>query len=447
MSETVEANFDGLVGPTHNYAGLAQGNVASAKNADAPSDPRGAVLQGLAKMKALADLGMAQGVLPPQERPHIPTLKRLGFSGKDAEVLRKAHREAPGLLAAMASASSMWTANAATVSPGADTADGRVHFTPANLATHLHRAIEPQTSAGALRAIFRDERHFAHHEPLPATPQMGDEGAANHTRLCADYGAPGLELFVYGAAGEDQPRPQKYPARQTLAASEAVARLHGLDAARCHFAQQQPAVIDQGVFHNDVIAVGNREVLLYHARAFADAEAVRGWLRHGLRDATRQAVLLEIGDGEVTVDEAVQSYLFNSQLICPPDGSMWLVVAQECQEQPRVWAAIQRLVADPANPIAGVKVFDLRQSMRNGGGPACLRLRVVLDPAQRAAVNPRAWMDDALYARLTAWAGKHYRDHLVLADLADPALLDESRAALDELTQILGLGSLYEFQR
>jgi succinylarginine dihydrolase len=442
---TVEANFDGLVGPTHNYAGLAQGNVASAKNAEAPSDPRGAVLQGLAKMKALADLGMAQGVLPPQERPHIPTLKRLGFSGRDAEVLRKAHRDAPGLLAAMASASSMWTANAATVSPGADCADGRVHFTPANLATHLHRAIEPQTSAAALRAIFGDDRHFAHHEALPATPQMSDEGAANHTRLCADYGAQGLELFVYGAAGEQEPRPQKYPARQTRAASEAVARLHQLEPSHCHFAAQKPDVIDQGVFHNDVIAVGNREVLLYHRQAFADAEGVRTWLRQGLRG--REPVLLEIADEEVTVDEAVQSYLFNSQLICLPDGSMWIVAAHECQEQPRVWAALRRLVDDPANPIAGVKVFDLRQSMRNGGGPACLRLRVVLDPAQRSAVNPKAWMNDALYARLTAWAGQHYRDRLVLADLADPVLLDQSRAALDELTQILGLGSLYEFQR
>ena len=449
-ARTIEANFDGLVGPTHNYAGLAMGNVASARNAEQPSDPRGAVLQGLAKMKALADLGMAQGVLPPQERPHIPTLKRLGFSGKDAEVLRKAHSEAPGLLAAMASASSMWTANAATVSPGVDCADGRVHFTPANLATHLHRAIEPETTARALRAIFAEEKRFVHHQALPATPQMGDEGAANHTRLCSDYGAPGLELFVYGAAGEDQPRPQKYPARQTRAASEAVARLHQLDPSRCHFTQQRPEVIDQGVFHNDVIAVGNREVLLYHEQAFADKKAVQDWVRRSLRGSSvsaREAVFLEIKDNEVPVEDAVQSYLFNSQLICPPDGSMWIVAAHECEERPRVWAAIQRLIEDPANPIAGVKVFDLRQSMRNGGGPACLRLRVVLDEVERAAVNPKAWMNDALYARLCAWANKFYRDRLVLADLADPTLLDQSRGALDELTQILGLGSLYDFQR
>ncbi len=448
MKTTVEANFDGLVGPTHNYSGLAYGNVASAKNADAPSNPREAVLQGLAKMKALAAMGMAQGVLPPQERPHIPTLRRLGFDGKEADVLRKAYRDAPGLLAAMSSASSMWTANAATVSPGADCADGRVHFTPANLATNLHRAIEPDTTARALRAIFPDEKHFAHHDPLPATPGMGDEGAANHTRFCESYGDHGLELFVYGRAGDTDPQPKKFPARQTRSASEAVARLHGLDESYCCYAQQKPEVIDEGVFHNDVIAVGNREVMLFHEQAFVDPQGVIDWAKRKIPGF----VPVEVRTANVSVADAVGSYLFNSQLICPPvEGSnkppMLLICAQECQENPRVWAEIRRIIEDKTNPIAGVKVFDLRQSMRNGGGPACLRLRVVLDEAQRAAVNPKNWMNDALYDRLTAWAQKHYRDRLVLADLADPALLNECRSALDDLTQILGLGSLYEFQR
>jgi succinylarginine dihydrolase len=448
----IEANFDGLVGPTHNYAGLAAGNLASERNAELPSNPRAAVLQGLAKMKLLADLGLVQGVLPPQERPHIPSLKRLGFSGRDAEVLRKAHRDAPALLAAMASASSMWTANAATVSPSADTADGKVHFTPANLATHLHRAIEPETTARALRTIFADARHFSHHDPLPATPAMGDEGAANHTRLCAEYGAAGVELFVYGKGAEPDPQPQRYPARQTRAASEAVARLHQLDPARCLFAQQRPEAVDAGVFHNDVIAVGNREVLLYHSAAFADAQAVRQWIHDGLAPSGIAPVLIEIAESEVPLADAIASYLFNSQIVCVSGndaarGDMLLVCAQECQENDRVWTAVQRIVSEPANPIAGVRVCDLRQSMRNGGGPACLRLRVVLEESQRQAVNPGIWLNDDSYARLSSWASRHYRDRLVLDDLADPALLDESRTALDRLTQILQLGSLYEFQR
>ncbi|MDB5986284.1 MAG: succinylarginine dihydrolase [Nevskia sp.] len=444
----IEANFDGLVGPTHNYAGLAFGNVASKKNAEAVSNPCAAVLQGLAKAKALADMGLAQGVLPPHERPHIPSLKRLGFDGRDAEVLRKAQRDAPAMLAAAASASSMWTANAATVSPSADTRDGKLHFTPANLATNLHRAIEPETTARALKTIFTNEKHFVHHAALTATPALGDEGAANHTRLCSDYGTHGLELFVYGAASEAEPKPEKFPARQMRAASEAVARLHGLDPSYVHYSAQTPELIDAGVFHNDVIAVGNRELLLYHERAFSDCSAVLKWARAKLGNFCAVAV----PESEVSVEDAVSSYLFNSQLVCPPraDGKrsgQRLICSQECRDNPRVWQTIRRIIDDPGNPIEDVRVFDLHQSMRNGGGPACLRLRVVLNPAERAAVNPKIWLDDALYAKLVAWASKHYRDRLAFADLADPQLLNESRHALDELTQMLGLGSLYEFQR
>lgn len=440
----IEANFDGLVGPTHNYAGLAHGNVASARNADKPSNPREAALQGLGKMRALAAMGLAQGVLPPQERPHIPTLKALGFTGKDADVLAKAAREAPGLLAAVSSASSMWTANAATVSPSADCADGRVHFTPANLASHLHRSLEPATTARALAATFADGTHFAHHAALPATPAMGDEGAANHTRLCSDYGARGVELFIYGCGTDAEPKPQKYPARQTRAACEAVARLHALDAACTVHHQQTPAAIDAGVFHNDVIAVGNRELLFFHEQAFIDAAA----LKRQLQQALPQVRFVEVRHTEVGVADAVSSYLFNSQLVCVPGTQgHTLVVAQECAENKKVWACIQRLVAERDNPIENVKVFDLRQSMHNGGGPACLRLRVVLTDGERAAVNAQSWITPEKADALEAWVRAHYRDRLVFADLADPALLDESRTALDRLTQLLGLGSIYDFQR
>jgi succinylarginine dihydrolase len=444
----VEANFDGLVGPTHNYAGLALGNLAAARHAEQPSNPRQAAREGLTKMKALADLGLAQGVLPPQERPNLLALRALGFSGRDAEVLARAYREAPGLLAAVSSASSMWTANAATVSPSADTGDGRVHFTPANLCTNLHRSYEPPTTKRILRGVFAGEP-FVHHEPLPSTPAMGDEGAANHTRLCREYGAVGVELFVYGRGSDDEPAPQRYPARQTRAACEAIARLHALRPDKTVFALQDPAVIDQGVFHNDVIAVGNRELLLYHEQSFADTAALRESLQRAFGE-TGAPLFLEVPTERVSVADAVSSYLFNSQLVCPhgeTDGGQWLIVAQECRENPRVWAEIERLIADPANPIAAVRVFDLRQSMRNGGGPACLRLRVVLTAVERAAVNPRSWLVAERYDELCAWVDRHYRDRLVLADLCDPALLDESRTALDRLTQILGLGSVYDFQR
>lgn len=442
----LEANFDGLVGPTHNYAGLAFGNVASSNNAELPSNPRLAARQGLAKMRALAVLGLAQGVLAPHERPHLPTLRQLGFGGSDAQVLQAARRRAPGLLAAASSASAMWTANAATVSPSADCEDGRVHFTPANLCFNLHRAIEAPTTSRLLRAVFADPRYFCHHPPLLATPALGDEGAANHTRLCSDYGDAGLELFVYGRGDAAEPAPARFPARQTRLAGAAIARLHGLRDVHTGYALQNPSVIDEGVFHNDVIAVGNREVLLHHEQAFADTAALHDWIGQHFR-GERRPVLIQIGAAELPVADAVASYLFNSQLVCTADGAMRLILAQESREQPRVWSTIERLIADPGNPIAAAEVFDLRQSMRNGGGPACLRLRVVLTAAERTAVNPRCWIDEPRAAELAQWIDRHYRDRLGLDDLADPQLLDESRRALDALTGLLGLGSVYDFQR
>jgi succinylarginine dihydrolase len=321
-----------------------------------------------------------------------------------------------------------------------------VHFTPANLASHLHRSLEPPLTARALAATFPDTRHFAHHAPLPAAPDTADEGAANHTRIAKAYGGPGVEVFVYGRGGENEKAPEKFPARQTRAASEAVARLHGLSAARTVFVQQSPDVIDAGVFHNDVIAVGNREVWLAHEKAFADPAGTRTAIERALPEGER-AVFVTVADAELPLADAVSSYFFNSQLVCPPSGGMLLVCAAEVQENPRAWAAVQRLLDDPLVPIDAVRAFDLRQSMNNGGGPACLRLRVVLTDTERAAVNARSWLDAVRHAELEAWVRRHYRDRLVLDDLADPALLDESRTALDHLTQILGLGSLYDFQR
>jgi succinylarginine dihydrolase len=443
-THAVEANFDGLVGPTHNYAGLSWGNVASKSNVNAVSNPKEAALQGLAKMKKLADRGYVQAVLPPHERPHIPTLRALGFAGSDRQVLEQAAQADPAILAAVSSASAMWTANAATVSPSADTADHRVHFTPANLSAKFHRSIEHKVTGRALKAIFTDESYFAHHPALPSVSHFGDEGAANHTRLCAGYGDPGVELFVYGQAAfnESAPAPVKYPARQTLEASRAIARLHGLDDRHAVFAQQNPAAIDAGVFHNDVIEVGNGNCLFYHELAFLDEGGVLSDIRARLAGTELQPV--RVSAAEVPIEDAVASYLFNSQLLNTPDG-MLLAVPGECREVASVSRYLDSLLQQNG-PITAVEVFDVKQSMRNGGGPACLRLRVVLSDEERRAINQGVILTDALYDRLTAWVNAHYRDELSQQDLADPMLLDEVRKALDELTGILGLGSIYDFQ-
>lgn len=441
-----EVNYDGLVGPTHNYAGLSFGNVASLANAKATSNPKEAALQGLKKMKALHDMGMKQGVLAPQERPDVHTLRRLGFTGTDAEVLYKAATEAPAVFQAVCSASSMWTANAATVSPSADTANGKVHFTPANLTNKFHRSIEPLTSGRILQAMFNNERYFEHHLHLPDNEHFGDEGAANHTRLCNEYGHAGVEVFVYGrhAFDSSKPAPTRFPARQTLEASQAIARLHGLGEDNTVYIQQNPDVIDQGVFHNDVIAVGNQNVLFYHEQAFADTDAKLAEIQHKFGDDPVHFV--KVATSDVSVEDAVNTYLFNTQLITPEDGIMTLIAPTECEENPRVKAYLDSLTSGNG-PIQRVKFFDVKQSMRNGGGPACLRLRVALNGDEVEAANQNCLMSEALFERLNKWVNKYYRDQLAVDDLRDPALLDESRSALDELTQILKLGSVYPFQQ
>lgn len=448
MLRATEINFDAIPGPTHNYAGLSPGNLASLRHSNQASNPRQAALEGLAKMKFLADLGIAQAVLPPHERPDMATLRRLGFAGSDARVLEQAALH-PQILAACGSASAMWAANAATVSPSSDAADDRVHFTPANLTAQFHRSLEPPTTAAVLRAIFPDESAFAHHPPLPGSSHFADEGAANHVRLSASHGDSALEIFVHGrrAFGLDNAAPARFMARQTLEASQAVARLHQLDARNLLFFRQNPAAIDAGAFHNDVVTVGNENVLLFHASAFTDSakavERIRQWF-----DSAGQGTphLIEADESQVPLDDAIASYLFNSQLVTLADQTMALIAPMESRDNPRARQWIEELLARNT-PVRHVHYVDVRQSMNNGGGPACLRLRVVLTDRERSLVNSNVFLTDSLYESLKDWISRHYREHLLPADLADPKLLDESRRALDELTHLLNLGSIYPFQR
>ena len=339
-----EANFDGLVGPTHNYGGLSYGNVAFSRNCTRASNPKQAVQQGLKKMKALHDMGMIQGVLAPQSRPDLSTLRRLGFSGTDSQVIQQTAKKSPAVLASCYSASSMWTANAATVSPSADCSDQRLHFTPANLVNRFHRSIEHKTTGRILQATFANADHF------------GDEGAANDTRFCQQYGAPGVEFFVYGqqAFNSQAPKLAHFPARQSLETSQAVGGLHGLNHEQVVFAQQNPAVIDAGVFHNDVIALGNANVSFYHQLAFVNNQQVE----HDLQQAMTQLgqgemQSIQVPTNQVSLQDAVQSYLFNSQLLSLPrlnKGTgealkMAIVVPQECRENANVCAYLDEFIA------------------------------------------------------------------------------------------------------
>ena len=417
----VEINFDGLVGPSHNYAGLSLGNLASANHAGEASYPRAAALQGIGKMRHNIDLGLAQGMFAPLPRPNAVLLGALGLDKLD-----EADEAQRRLRAAAWSASSMWTANAATVSPAPDTVDGRCHLTAANLVTMPHRSQEWPDTVRQLRLAFADTTHFAVHDAVPAC--FGDEGAANHMRMCATHDAPGIELFVYGKTGG------AFPARQHEQASRAVARLHGLNPDRCLFIEQASEAIAAGAFHNDVVAVANERVLFAHEQAFADPASTYAAIRAKLPEAE----IVVVPASAVSLAEAIKSYLFNAQLLTLPTGEMGLVIPLEAWEMPSVRAWLDGMLASNG-PIRRVLPVDVRQSMANGGGPACLRLRVVADPAN---VDQRFMLDEAKAALIERVVAEHWPEQIDPADIGSESLATSVIAARAALLDALDLGEL-----
>lgn len=439
--KAVEVNFDALVGPTHNTSVISYGNIASEKCHMASSNPRAAALQGLEKMRFLNSLGLKQGILPPQPRPHIPNLRLLGFRGTDHEVLRKAWTQSPLILMGVCSSASMWTANSSVVTPSCDSSDHRVHITPANLSSKFHRSIEASITGRVLKMAF-PESHFEHHPPLPSGNYFSDEGAANHTCFSRTHGTTGVHLFVYGRNSfkDNLMAPKLYPARQTCEASEAVARFHLLNSSRVHFVQQNPEAIDAGVFHNDVISVGNNNMFLYHEKAFCNSDSFIVDLKKSVEEHCETYLnCIKVREKQVSLQDAVESYLFNSQLITLPDSSMIILAPSECQQIPSTLKFFEELAQDPNNPIGRVYYFNLNESMRSGGGPACLRLRVVLTENELAAVNPNFMFTEELYDALVQCIQKHYRTELIPENFSDPAFLDESMAAHRAIEKIFGI--------
>jgi succinylarginine dihydrolase len=414
----VEINFDGIIGPSHNYAGLSFGNLAATKNRGEISRPRAAALQGIAKMRANLSLGLTQGILLPHARPHRSWLESLATTYEDA---------APHTRAQALSASSMWAANAATVSPAPDADDGRCHLTVANLVTMPHRSHEWPETLTQLRLAFANPA-FAVHGPVPAP--FGDEGAANHMRLCTTHDAPGVEVFVYGIAGGP------FPARQHPDASAAIVRRHRLDPARTLLVQQSEEAIAAGAFHNDVVAVANGPVLFAHEQAFADKDRFYA----DLRAALPEVEIVEVPASRVSLADAIKSYLFNAQLVTLPSGEMALILPSEARNTPSVWTWLQEHVAGNG-PIRRLEVVDVRESMANGGGPACLRLRVAADPA---TIDPRFLVDDARLDAITAVIEAHWPEAIAQEEISDPALIARVEKARIKLLEMLGTVELID---
>jgi succinylarginine dihydrolase len=289
-----------------------------------------------------------------------------------------------------------------------------------------HRSHEWQDTYRQLRCAFGNGQHFRVHQPVPAT--FGDEGAANHMRLAPSHGERGVEIFVYGKRGG------AFPARQHVEACRAVARFHRLDLERTLFAAQSEQAIAAGAFHNDVVAVANEHVLFAHEQAFEDRDELYAALRRLLPEVE----IVEAPSAAVGLQDAIKSYLFNAQLVSLPGGGMGLILPEEARETPPVWRWLEEMIAGNG-PIRELFVVDVRQSMANGGGPACLRLRVVADPE---TVDLRFMVDEAKLDRIADCVAQCWPEQIAPEDLLKPELWEQVENARETLLETLDLGDL-----
>jgi succinylarginine dihydrolase len=431
-----EVNFNGIPGPTHLFAGLGMGNIASMSNEGQLSHPQKAALQSLEKIKFLARLGSVEAIIPPHRRPYLDILNFYGYSGTPQERIVQAYALDPKVFKAIFSSSSMWTANSATVTPSLDSLDKKVHITPANLKTNFHRSFESQVNYRIIRKIFKSG-HFSIHAPLNTS--YPDEGGANHVRLAPRHGSRGVELFVYG----EQPSPDnenlKFPSRQSHLASQQLIDLHQVNS--YVLACQSASAINAGVFHNDVISTGNENVFLYHESSFLNTSKLIDELKKKYNAISNdELICIEINSTDLSLDDAVKSYLFNSQIVSlEAPYRMVLVAPMESKTNPDAKKIIDRIIADPKNPISEVHFFDLNESMKNGGGPACLRLRVLLSEQERESCDQKFFFNDELFERLGNWIMDYYPVNLRIETLLQPSFYEKTTKSFDELELIFGI--------
>ncbi len=419
----VEAQVDRIVGPTHHFGGLGVGNVASQHSEGHLSNPAAAAIQGLDKIRMVASVGVPQFVLPPHPRPDFRFLRSLGFTGTDADVLKRSADESPRLLSAAMSCSAMWTANAATVSAAVDNAGGKLTLSVANLVGSVHRAIEPQQTLADLRRCFPKARVVP---AIAGGAALRDEGAANHMRLGSQENRPGLHVFVYG---DRQPEPNVYWPRQTLECCRAIARIHRLPPENTFYLKQNPAAIDAGAFHNDVVATSHHDMLIFHERAFLDAEETLVSIRRRYRMLyNRKLKTIAVTENELSLQRAIATYLFNSQIVDSPDpGSPVIICPTQVEDDEDAESVLMRW---KKQGIVGRYQFaELGQSMSGGGGPACLRLRVPVTERELSDTSTQSRWSQRRHDQLRQLIEKQYPDSLTLSDLANSDFVQQTQHA------------------
>ena len=435
-----EANFDGIVGPTHNYGGLSEGNIASISNSQNPANPKKAALQGLKKMKILRDAGLIQGVFLPHERPYLAKMRELGFTGSDKQIINKVANHSPHLLHNLYSASSMWSANAATVSPSVDTNNQKIHITPANLNSMFHRSVESDFTYHQCLQIFKN-KSFKIHKPTPSISGYGDEGAANHLRIASSHEQMGYEIFVYGTSAFKTYNSSIM--RQAKEISHTVASKHQLNKEHYFLLQQNQDAIQQGSFHNDIVSLSNENLFIAHERAFEDRNIFNKIITV-LEKNVNNFQFIEIKENEIPLTDIIKSYLLNSQLVSIADGEMLMVLPADVQNFDNCMQWIDKF--KQISPVKKFEFIDIKQSMMNGGGPACQRLKVLMNEKEFEGVNQNFILDNDKEERIKDLIQSYYRDRLLPDDLKDPNLFDEFQMILDQYTQIFDAENFYSFQ-
>ncbi|HXW60688.1 MAG TPA: N-succinylarginine dihydrolase [Myxococcota bacterium] len=238
-----------------------------------------------------------------------------------------------------------------------------------------------------------------------------------------------------------------FPARQSLLASEAIARLHRLDSEYVLNIEQNPDSIDAGAFHNDVVSVINENVMLVHELAFLNQREIIKIIKERYQHLFGQKPhIIEVSEKDVPLREAVSSYIFNSQLLSKDNGKMLLFAPNECLENEHTRKIIENIVLKDKY-IDEAQYFNISESMANGGGPACLRLRIVLNEKELASIKQGVIFSESLYQRLKSIIEQYYVDRFELKDLFDQKFLQSTKEALDQISEALDLGALYNFQR
>ena len=407
--------IDTIIGPTYHYGGLALGNTHSLDHKHVVANPKKAALQGLSKMKLLRDHGISQYVLPAYVRDYKGLVQGYYNNQGDFEDnLKRLYDENLDIFSSFFSASSAWLANAWTMTPSIDSSDGRYHVSPASLNACFHRQLDVKQTIAILTNRLCSKTYITCHHPSP----FFDEGAANMIRLSA--GGKGLYLFVSGSSDT-----KRFKSRHDKRSWQRLVSQHQLDPDYVIYLTQHPDAIDAGVFHNDVISFGVDDLLVVHENAFVDQPNYCDTiLERYFSCFGTDLTLIQIPDSILPLKDAVNSYFFNSQLVRKDDNRYLLLVPSRCKGLP-VMDYFVSIVAKKWESQLEIMVCDVEESIKNGGGPACLRNSMDVYDDPKLIFDDRYLFTLEKYDDFVRLVNQYYPSSLELNDFLSVSFLND----------------------